>query len=184
MIGIDEVGRGAWAGPLLVVAVRATGALPAGLTDSKKLNMQQRTELAKRIIESCEIGEGWVEPSEIDELGLTGAMRRAVSRALIAVHASFEEPIILDGNVNYCADDYLNVETIIKADNSVPIVSAASIYAKVMRDKHMARAAQFYPFYGFEHHVGYGTELHRSLLKIHGACKLHRKSYKPVAAHL
>ncbi len=184
IIGIDEVGRGAWAGPLLVVAARAVGNLPDGLTDSKKLSAIRRNQFIDKITNSCELGEGWVEPSEIDKFGLTKAMKIAVSRALLALGANFDDEIIMDGSINYCAPEYTRVETVIKADALHPIVSAASIYAKVLRDSHMQRAAQFYPFYGFEKHVGYGTALHHSLLKIHGPSKLHRTSFKPVSAFL
>ena len=184
VVGIDEVGRGCWAGPLLVVAARAKSDLPNTLADSKKLTRSIREKLHNEISTLCELGEGWVEPHEIDTHGLTQAMRLGVSRALIALGADTGDKIIMDGNINYCPGEFTDVETVVKADASHPIVSAASIYAKVTRDAHMVRAAQFYPFYGFEKHVGYGTQLHRSLLKIHGPSRLHRKSYKPVAAFL
>ena len=180
MVGIDEVGRGCWAGPLLVVAARQIGDLPAGLADSKALAKKQRESLFNDIQVTCDIGEGWVQPEEIDELGLTGAMRLGVSRALIQLNARDDEEIIIDGHINYCPEGFSNVTAVIRADDSHPIVSAASIYAKVTRDKHMARVAKFHPFYGFEHHVGYGTALHLSALKVHGACAIHRKSFKPV----
>ncbi len=184
MIGIDEVGRGCWAGPLLVVAARQVSALPDGLRDSKALSKTRRESLYDDIQTSCELGEGWVQPEEIDEHGLATAMKIGVSRALMQLGALFEEEIVMDGNVNYCPEDFTNISTVIKADSLHPIVSAASIYAKVTRDKYMARIAQFHPFYGFEQHVGYGTELHRSALKIHGPSAVHRKSYKPVQAFL
>lgn len=184
VIGIDEVGRGCWAGPLLVVAARTKRNLPDGLADSKLLTKAQRESLLEVITETCDIGEGWVQPEEIDELGLAGAMKVAVSRALLALSADFDEDIIMDGVVNYCPEEYENVQTIAKADQIHPIVSAASIYAKVTRDAHMVRVAQFYPFYGFENHVGYGTAIHQAALKVHGISRIHRKSFKPVQALL
>lgn len=184
MIGIDEVGRGAWAGPLLVVAAKADSKLPSNLNDSKVLTKLQRNDHSELLKTICKFGEGWVEPHEIDAVGLAKAMRIGVSRALISLGAKFDEEIIMDGNVNYCPAEFKRVNTVVKADALHPIVSAASIYAKVLRDEHMVRAAKFYPFYGFEKHVGYGTQLHRSLLRLHGVSKLHRKSYKPVAACL
>lgn len=184
MIGIDEVGRGAWAGPLLVVAAEAMTALPAGLVDSKQLSSKKRELLFDQITASCKLGEGWVEPAEIDELGLTKAMKVAVSRALHALAADYNHQIIMDGTINYCSTEYINVETVAKADSLHPVVSAASIYAKVLRDRHMQQVALTYPLYGFEKHVGYGTKLHQAALKIHGVSHLHRKTYKPVAIYL
>lgn len=182
IIGIDEVGRGCWAGPLLVVAARARQALPDGLNDSKQLSKLTRQSLMADIVESCDLGEGWVQPEEIDKLGLTTAMKLGVSRALIALGAESDAAIIMDGNINYCPDDFTNVRTVIKADQTHPIVSAASVYAKETRDAHMVRAAQFHPFYGFEKHVGYDTAIHRAALQVHGISRIHRRSFKPVQA--
>lgn len=179
-VGIDEVGRGCWAGPLLVVAAKADSELPAGLKDSKALSARQRELLMPQIESSCTLGEGWVQPEEIDELGLTKAMRLGVSRALLALGADETIEIIMDGHINYCPENYQNVATVIGADKKYPIVSAASIYAKVKRDAHMKRIADIYPNYGFEKHVGYGTELHRLMLKNYGPSRIHRRSYKPV----
>ncbi len=184
IIGIDEVGRGCWAGPLLVVAARAKAELPEGLADSKLLSKKRREGLVDAIAVACDLGEGWVLPKEIDELGLTGAMKLGVRRALLGLGASFDADIILDGIINYCPAEFMNVKTIAKADQTHPIVSAASIHAKVTRDSHMARAAKIHPYYGFEQHVGYGTAIHRAALKVHGVSMIHRKSYKPVRAFL
>lgn len=184
MIGIDEVGRGCWAGPLLVVAARQASILPEGLADSKALSKAKRENLFGDIQITCDIGEGWVQPEEIDAHGLTAAMKIGVSRALLQLGALFDDEIIMDGHINYCPKEFTNVSTVIKADSLHPIVSAASIYAKVTRDKHMTRLAKFYPFYGFEKHVGYGTVLHRSTLKVHGPSTIHRKTFKPIRAFL
>lgn len=180
MIGIDEVGRGCWAGPLLVVAARVKTTLPLGLKDSKKLSKKQRDSLFEQIKNTCNLGEGWVEPAEIDELGLTGAMQLGVARALKNLNAKIDDTIIMDGHINYCAADFVNVECVIKADDSHPIVSAASIYAKVLRDTKMTELAKIYPNYGFENHVGYGTKQHLQAMQKLGICEIHRKSYKPV----
>lgn len=184
MVGIDEVGRGSWAGPLLVVAGWLTGQPPDGLRDSKFLTKQQREAIFHLLTTNFQFGEGWVQPEEIDEIGLTRAMKLGVSRALMSLGVMTEDKIILDGLVNYCPDEFENVETVVKADVTYPIVSAASIYAKVKRDEYMRRAAQFYPYYGFEKHVGYGTKLHLESLKVHGVSKIHRRSYEPVKAFL
>lgn len=182
VVGIDEVGRGCWAGPLLVVAAKLKSSmeLPAGLADSKTLSRTQREAIFATLVEKFHFGEGWVQPEEIDQFGLTKAMRIAVSRALISLGTAHDTRIIIDGHINYCPEEYTHVQTVIKADSLHPVVSAASIYAKVKRDQHMSRLAKFHPFYGFEKHVGYGTELHRATLKLHGVSKIHRLSFKPV----
>lgn len=180
LIGIDEVGRGCWAGPLLVVAARAKAQLPVGLTDSKQLSKKAREQFLTELVRLCDYGEGWVAPSEIDELGLTTAMRLGVARALAALGAHMHDEIVMDGNYNYCAADFTNVRCIIKADATVPEVSAASIIAKVQRDAYMTEQAAEYPEYGFGAHVGYGTAAHAKALADYGVTALHRKSFKPV----
>ncbi len=184
MIGIDEVGRGCWAGPLLVVAARQVTELPAGLADSKKLSKKQRERLLASIEASCQLGEGWVQPAEIDQLGLTAAMRLAVKRALVAINATNDEAIIMDGDINYCDLAYTNVSCLVAADASHPIVIAASIYAKVTRDQAMADLSVEFAGYGFDKHVGYGTKAHLDALKALGVTSHHRKSYKPIQALL
>lgn len=180
MIGIDEVGRGAWAGPLLVVAARQNSDIATVLNDSKKLSKKQREELFDALQQFCSFGEGWVSPNEIDELGLTGAMKIGVKRALEGLDARRDEAIIMDGHINYCAPEYLNVVCEVKADANHPVVSAASIYAKVSRDNYMAELATETQGYGFESNVGYGTAKHIDGIKSQGVTKHHRRSYKPV----
>lgn len=184
MIGIDEVGRGCWAGPMLIVAARLNGELPKGLKDSKKLTKNQREAFVKAIEENCNLGEGWVEPAEIDEYGLTKGMKLGVERALAALDADQNEEIIIDGSINYCAPSFNQVTCVPKADDLFPVVSAASIYAKVRRDEVMTNLGQQYPQYEFAQHVGYGTKLHKERLVQHGVSPLHRKSYKPIQALL
>lgn len=184
VIGIDEVGRGCWAGPLLVVAARQTRRLPSGLTDSKLLTRTERKNFIHEIKKTCQLGEGWVEASEIDYLGLSEAMRLAVKRALSDLKARPSDEIIMDGPINYCANSFTNVRCVVKADSLHPIVSAASIYAKVLRDSKMISFAEKFPQYNFEKHVGYGTKAHRKALLEHGVCILHRKTYRPIQALL
>jgi len=184
LIGIDEVGRGCWAGPMLVVAACQTGQLPSGLNDSKKLSKKQREAIFPELVSSFKFGEGWVEPNEIDKLGLSGAMRLGVGRALSKLGASTDDRIIMDGKVNFCSQYFTNVQCIVKADSLHPVVSAASIYAKVIRDKYMVSIANKYPDYLFENHVGYGTQSHLNALKTLGITEIHRKTYKPIQAFL
>ncbi len=177
IVGIDEVGRGCWAGPLVAAAV----VLPAplhGLRDSKKLTAIQRERLARIIRKhATAIGIGWIPAAEVDELGLTNAVGRAMRQALMQIDTPYDR-IVLDGNYNFLPD--LSADAIVKADDTVPEVSAASIIAKVARDNYMAHMSQLYPAYQFDRHVGYGTALHKELLRLHGICDLHRLSYRPV----
>ncbi len=187
MIGVDEVGRGAWAGPLLVVAARLKVGhkIPVGLKDSKQLTKKQRTKMAIQAVADFDIGQGWVSADMVDTLGLAASLKSATLLALMNLDAKFDEPILIDGTVNFIKDSHYNsVQTKIKADESEPIVSAASIVAKVLRDEFMAELAEEYPNYGFEKHVGYGTAAHMAALKQFGVCALHRKSYKPIKKYL
>ncbi|HZL08279.1 MAG TPA: ribonuclease HII [Candidatus Dormibacteraeota bacterium] len=180
MVGIDEVGRGCWAGPVVAGAV-ILGESIDGLADSKQLSKKQRERLSAEIqVEAAATGLGWVTAAEIDEIGLTAAVGLAMRRALEEIMIDYDE-IIIDGNFNFLPDRP-KVKTIIKADATVPAVSAASILAKVARDKYMADIKGEYPDYGFESHVGYGTALHLERLKLHGVSDLHRRSFKPVQA--
>ena len=178
VMGIDEVGRGCWAGPLVVGAVALAHPID-GLKDSKKLTKKRREELSALVLnQAAATGLGWVTAEEIDSLGLTRSTGLAVERALAQIKIDFDE-IIIDGNTNFLPKDP-RAKAVIKADNSVAAVSAASIIAKVARDACMVQAALSYPGYGFESHVGYGTVQHIDALKRMGVCKLHRRSYKPI----
>lgn len=177
ILGIDEVGRGAWAGPLVIGAVILSEPI-YGLQDSKLLSAEKRQKLAKEILDKAEFaGLGWAEPEEIDQYGLSAAHVLACLRAMR--NSPKCSQIIIDGNFNYLSD-HPNAICKIKADQTVPAVSAASIVAKVARDKYMAEQALTHKDYGFDNHVGYGTKLHIESLEKLGVCELHRKSYKPV----
>ena len=184
IVGIDEVGRGCWAGPVVAGAVLLPepNTIP-GLKDSKKLSKKQREKLDAEIrVGAASYGIGWVSAEELDEIGLTAAVGLAMHRALEQVRGNYSK-IVVDGNYNYLADNP-QAETLVGADNLVPAVSAASIIAKVARDRFMADAAVQYPGYGFEAHVGYGTAAHLLALKQQGLCILHRRSFKPIQAYI
>jgi len=182
IVGIDEVGRGCLAGPLVAAAVVLERRIN-GLKDSKLLSREQREKVAVRIrLKAAAIGLGWVEPQLVDSLGLTAASRLAMQQALNQISVAYDQ-VIIDGSYNYLVGND-KVSTIIKADQTVKAVSAASIIAKVARDNYMRRICIRYPQYGFDSHVGYGTPQHLLMLKQHGVSELHRRSYAPVAALL
>lgn len=183
ILGIDEVGRGPWAGPLVVGAVVLGDIAIEGLTDSKKLSAKRRDVLDVVIREqSAGWGLGWVHADELDRLGLAESLRVATIRAVEAVHTPYNE-IIIDGTINFLKETSKGkyVTTLAKADLLIPSVSAASIIAKVARDAFMGEQATQYPGYGFEKHVGYGTALHRSAIDTLGITPLHRTSFAPIA---
>ena len=181
ILGIDEVGRGPWAGPLVVGACVLGDAQIEGLTDSKKLTARRREALAPVIHEQAAVGLGWVSAAELDKIGMTAALCKAARQAVKQIHVPFHE-IIIDGTINFLRDTPLAkyVQVMTKADLLVPEVSAASIVAKVARDEYMYKLAEKYPGYGFEKHVGYGTAAHRAALKLLGPCPEHRKSFRPI----
>lgn len=182
ILGIDEVGRGSWAGPLVVGAVVLGGEIIEGLTDSKKLSKKQRERLDIEIRgKAAAISLGWVDASKIDEIGLSQSLVLATKRAVEQINIPYSE-IIIDGTVNLLKgtkkEQY--VTTIKKADLLIPCVSAASIVAKVARDKYMANQDDLYSGYNFKNHVGYGTKAHSKAIVKNGATKLHRMSFAPL----
>lgn len=182
ILGIDEVGRGPWAGPLVVGAVVLGGSNIVGLTDSKKLTKKRRDELDVIIRDKAAgFGLGWVTASEIDEIGLSESLRLATRRAVEQVETAYHE-IIIDGTINFLADTSKGryVTTMAKADLLVPSVSAASIIAKVARDNYMAEQDAVYEGYKFASHVGYGTAAHRAAIEKNGVTPLHRLSFAPL----
>lgn len=200
ILGIDEVGRGPWAGPLVVGAVVLGEKFFAqnllqqpteiqdfwhSLTDSKKLTDKKRTALSKIILsEAAATGLGLVSAPELDQRGLSASLKLATRRAVkqvLATKTPFTE-IIIDGTINFLDDTPLSdrVTLLKKADFLIKEVSAASIIAKVARDEYMKNLANQYPDYSFERHVGYGTAAHRAALEKYGTCPEHRQSFKPI----
>ena len=184
ILGIDEVGRGPWAGPLVVGACVLGDAQIEGLTDSKKLTPKKREALVPVIREKAAVGLGWVSAEELDRIGLSQALCKAARAAVKQIKVPFHE-IVIDGTVNFLRDTPLagHVQVLKKADLLVPEVSAASIVAKVTRDEYMYKLADKYPGYGFEKHVGYGTAAHKAALEKLGPCPEHRKSFKPIVQY-
>ena len=186
ILGIDEVGRGPLAGPLVVGAV----ILPEDekewykeLRDSKKLSPKKRERLDSLIRTDATVGLGWVTNIEIDDVGISEALHLATRRAVEEVQRQrtpFSQ-IIIDGKINFLKNTALAryVSTVVKADDLIREVSAASIVAKVARDKYMVGLAEKYPEYGFEKHMGYGTVKHRQAITEKGISPEHRCSFEP-----
>ena len=192
ILGIDEVGRGPYAGPLVIGACilgdwqnSENAEWIEKLTDSKKLSAKRREELYVLIKEKAlATATGWVSSAEIDEVGLSEALRLATRRAVEQIQKTrvpFSE-IIIDGTMNFLVGTKLEkyVSTLKKGDFLVKEISAASILAKVERDKYMAELDAIYPEYGFSKHVGYGTAAHQKAMEEFGLTPEHRRSFSPV----
>lgn len=182
ILGIDEAGRGPWAGPLVVGAVVLGGVAIEGLTDSKKLSKKRREALEVEILEKAAgYGLGWVSSAELDEVGMSAALVLATKRAVEQVKVPYHE-IIIDGTINFLKDTSKGryVTIMPKADLLVPSVSAASILAKVARDRYMSEQDDVYPGYKFGSHAGYGTAAHRAAIATLGVTPLHRLSFAPL----
>ncbi|MFC7218607.1 ribonuclease HII [Streptomyces polyrhachis] len=175
--GIDEVGRGAWAGPVTVcAAVTGLRRPPEGLTDSKLLTPRRRAALAAELpgwVTAYAIGEA--DHREIDELGMTAALRLAAVRALDALPVK-PDAVILDGKHDYLGAPW-RVRTVIKGDQSCVCVAAASVLAKEHRDAQMAELGTEYPAYAFADNAGYPSPVHRAALEERGPSALHRLSW-------
>lgn len=183
IVGVDEVGRGSWAGPICVAAVAwPDGVKLKGLNDSKQVPLIKRAPLAQAIRElAVDIGIGWAPARLIDTKGVTYALRFAAEVAVASLSVNFKT-IIVDGNLKLINDE--RAVNKVKADCTEPAVMAASLIAKVARDSYMRLISDLYADYQFARHVGYGTKLHRTLLQQLGPCDIHRFSYAPVKAFI
>jgi len=197
VVGIDEAGRGPLAGPVFAAAVLVFGNGIKDLSDvrdSKTLSFIKREEAYNKIINHPQIewGIGKVSEKVIDKINILQATKLAIKRAVKNLEKKMENNVcpktrdreffvrqnflIIDGNFGIDMD--INQKSIIKADQKVFSCSAASIIAKVSRDRMMIRLSKKYPEYGFDRHKGYGTKLHRGNIKKCGFCDIHRKSFK------
>jgi len=194
IVGIDEVGRGPIAGPVAVCAFMTDKSreqtlwwdfsmqtkLP--LRDSKKLTKKQREKWFEYLKEekskgNCDFAVSLVSSEWIDKVGIVRAIQKALDSSLKKVTVNPKEVFVyLDGGLK-APVEFINQETVIKGDELHPVISCASIVAKVSRDALMTKYADQYPEYGFENHVGYGTKAHYNAIKKHGQTVLHRKSF-------
>ena len=178
VIGVDEVGRGSWAGPVVVgafVFTKDTQILPQ-VNDSKLVTKKRRVQLNEQLqSDHYKIANASVE--EIDKSNILEATKLAIKRSISKL--SLENSIVLiDGR--FSEDFEFEYESICRGDSKHYSIAAASILAKVFRDSLMSNYSKKYPEYGFEKHVGYGTKRHREALEEYGVCSIHRRSYKPV----
>jgi ribonuclease HII len=178
--GIDEVGRGCLAGPVAAAAVILEPSdLPEGLNDSKRLRAATREEVYEEILgRALAVSVAFVSAAEIDRINIRQASLTAMRRALAAL-AVAPRYVLIDGN-DLPRDLVCPGETIVKGDASSASIAAASIVAKVARDRLMARLCRSHPAYGFSRHVGYATQEHLAALSKHGPSPYHRLSFSPL----
>jgi len=183
--GVDEVGRGCLAGPVVAASVVLDASRPiSGLNDSKKLSASQRNELFEIIrTQALAVGVAQVKSEYIDNINILRAAQIAMARAVMKAQRSHFGPlmqVLVDGNQRIPLLDNIEQHTIIGGDALWEPIMAASIIAKVFRDRLMEKAAVRYPGYGFERNKGYGTALHIDGLVRLGPCKIHRFTFAPV----
>lgn len=171
LCGIDEAGRGPLAGPLIIAGVILNHPIE-GLNDSKKLTEKKREALFNIICQNSMYHIARFSAAQIDELGLSACLAAGLRDIMGALG---EADYLYDGNSTFGVS---GLRTMVKADATVPEVSAASILAKVTRDREMIELASFYPQYGFEAHKGYGSATHIAAIRQYGYCEIHRQSFK------
>jgi len=180
LAGIDEAGRGAWAGPVVAAAViMPKDNIIDGINDSKKLTPKKRDLLFDQIKSTyVSYGIGMIASDVIDQINILEASKKAM---LMAVSQLSPQPnlILVDGNITL--DTAISQKEVIDGDAKSYCIAAASIIAKVTRDRLMVSLSKDFPQYGFEKHKGYGTKVHQDALAEHGVLAIHRKSYRPVA---
>ena len=176
--GVDEVGRGSLAGPVIAAAVILKNKIE-GLDDSKKLSKTKREQLNQKIIENSCFAYGSASVEEIDDINILQASLLAMKRAILNLPIR-PSLVLIDGT--YKLDLDIPMETIIGGDSCEDAISAASIIAKVYRDNLMMQFDKKYPDFYFSSHKGYGTKLHKAAIKKHGITPIHRKTFKGVIA--
>ncbi|MHB1769668.1 MAG: ribonuclease HII [Minisyncoccota bacterium] len=186
ILGVDEAGRGPLAGPVAIGVVAVPEGFDVakefpGVADSKKLSEKKREALFRALAARAVSGDvrfsvEFENAETIDQEGIAAAVERAVARGVHALTRDVVSARVqLDGALH--APSEYEQETIIRGDESVPLISLASIAAKVMRDRLMTELSSAYPLYGFERHKGYGTPAHYEALRRHGLCAIHRRSF-------
>ena len=188
VVGMDEVGRGPWAGPVVACVARLIGPMPEGLNDSKKLSEKRRTAMRPLLAQCCQHAYGEATPDEIDRLNIRQATHLAMRRAAEAFeqeHGLRIDHFLIDGRdrPGWLADERWAGrphDLIVGGDAASLSIAAASVLAKTRRDRDMVALAQQHPGYGWERNKGYGTPEHRVGLKCHGVTPHHRRSFRPI----
>lgn len=178
IVGIDEAGRGAIAGPVVAGACLLQPELEKHplITDSKSLTPEQREEAFSWIEQHCTYGYGLVEAEEIDEIGILAATEKAMQSALAMIETHvIPTYLLIDGRDKFWFP--YPKSSVIRGDESEPCISAASIVAKVMRDRMMVERGKKFPKYKFDQHKGYGAPQHLEAIQMFGTCTLHRKTF-------
>ena len=183
-IGIDEVGRGSLAGPVVACAIMIPNLKISNIKDSKQLNHHQREEIYELLKRDPNVkwGIGRVSEKMIDKINILQATKLAMKKAVSNLdknikHSVFDKSTFLLIDGNFGIDLNIKQKSIIKGDQKILSIAAASIVAKVHRDRLMTKFHLKYPEYGFDKHKGYGTEEHRNAIKKSGFCKIHRKTF-------
>ena len=174
--GVDEAGRGCLAGPVIAASVVLKRPIK-GLMDSKKLSLKKREYLNQVIIENSIFAIGAADNQEIDQINILQASLLAMQRSLEKLGVK-PKKVLVDGS--HIFETPIEIESIVGGDNLVPSISAASIVAKVYRDKLMMSYSKEFPNYGFDKHKGYPTKFHKEMLKKYGFTRIHRRTFKGV----
>ena len=174
--GIDEVGRGAIAGPLIVASVvfKDYNKIPYNIKDSKKTSMKQRKEIFKKILTLAYVGTGCVDAKLIDKIGISEATKLAIKQSILT-NICRKDFILIDGNIK--PDIKYSFRSIVRGDSNYVSIAAASIVAKFIRDNIMTIKCTEYPYYQWNKNKGYGTKDHLLAIKLYGITDFHRKTF-------
>lgn len=185
VVGIDEAGRGPLAGPVAVGAVKISPGFKKnffkGIRDSKKLSSSERELWFDLVLEAkreglLDFAVSLISEKVIDKKGISYAIRLGIKRTLIAIKAPKDSQVFLDGGIR-APLEFMHQKTVIKGDEKIPVISLASICAKVVRDRKMVKLSKKFPKFSFHLHKGYGTLLHREAIKAYGPTDIHRRSF-------
>ena len=185
VVGIDEAGRGPLAGPVAVGAVKIpldfSKKFFKSIKDSKKLSEEERELWFSLATEAHKKGEldfavSLVSERVIDRKGISYAIRLGIKRTLIALGVSLDSQVFLEGGIK-APEKFIHQTTVIRGDEKIPVISLASIVAKVTRDRKMVKLSKKFPEFDFHTHKGYGTLMHRKALQKYGSTEVHRKSF-------